>query len=422
MRTVNSDAHLKGQVEVIAIVGIIVVAAVVVILSTQVAEPPSFVPLDVQQDHQAIKNFLATVATGSTEDTLKLVEGHGGYLTVGLLGDEAEVVPFTLFLDDSNGVPLWQQCGDTEIPPKSLVNDLIGIAVTRHILDRVSEVQSLSGKPVVVDTNALRVTTAILDGRIQTAVELPVSVDGYPIEQPAAVVNVPTQLSEIYDFASDFAEEMANTRAFEIFTRNAILHSRTLPTVGVLTDCGTDDDIHLTGQLVDEGLMRAVRSAKSPSLWTSMVDQTAGSGLENEPKIYAIESVNGNHYPDLEVRFDLPLEYEITGSDPINFENPEVVARVPGLEAEGLETTDVCLAVYNQVYSVAYPVVVSVFDEDTKQWFRFASFVHLDVGPAGSVADGQGIVDGIVGSIDQSLQESGYTRGEFQSQLEDGGL
>ena len=407
----------KGQVEFVVIAGVILVIAVAIVLSLQTTTPVvSTIPLDIQQEQQSVQQFIKNVVTESVYDSLDVVEAHGGYLNPEYFEGGGTIVPHTAFLND--GVPYWQTCGDTDIPDKELIARMMNVATERHIRDELADFTSGSGKEVVFSLESLEADTAILEEKVIVRVSLPTAVEGYPIDSYPAI-EIPTKLGRIYNFAQDFALESASTRFFEEFLLHSIYFSRELPTVGFLTECG--GGFHLSGEEVDNALEQVVKSSIRPSLWTPMVDQGAGSGLEDYPKIYAIERVSGKQYPDLEIRFDLPDDFDIAGSSAIDMANNQPAASVPGFEIEGLSTEGLCMQFYNAPYEISYPVIISVYDDLTGNYFRVASLVHLGTQQATGI-DAEAILQNATASFDQNLMESGFTRSDFESMLEAEGL
>ena len=403
----------KGQAEFVVVAALVIVGVVAVILATQpgiVVIPTA--PTDILLEQELISDSVGVVTRAAAQDTLRVVENHGGYLTPGIY-EEGEVVPFEVFL--SNGVPIAQMCDEVTIPSKALVENLIEIGIERYVRGNIESILGASDRQVIVNSNELRIDANILDDRVIITINLPTSVEGYAIPQPYPEIIIETNLGRIIDFQNDFVTEMASNRPFEIFTIYTIQHSRHLYHDGVLTTCG--EGLEVSGAEINLGLERAVRAAMHPAMWTPMVDQTSGD-LADVPKILTIQNVNGRVYSDLEnIRFDLPDGWVVYGSEGIDIDNDEVALYVPGL-APPLETTDVCIQTYHNAYGINYPVIVSVFDEATKYWYRFAIIVDVDASSGPSGIDADVLIQGLMDSFDQRMQEAGLNDFGLQLQTE----
>jgi hypothetical protein len=198
-------------------------------------------------------------------------------------------------------------------------------------------------------------------------------VKGYAIKQPYTF-SVPTNFGRIVDFAKDFSEDAASSRPLEYFTIASMLFSSNaadgeplLPTTGILTDCGKV--IHRSPKQVSNALEDIISYTLADILWWQKMPAST-----EDPKVYAIQDLNGNKFQDLEIGLYLPDDFEIPRRGPV------VITNTRNLIESSISffNVPVCLSYYNQKYSVAYPVVFRIKDELTENYFHFSSLVFVD--------------------------------------------
>lgn len=364
----------KAQVEFIVIVGLLVVVVSVIYFAYQMVISPTPVPSAISQEQKMVEDSVINLIRGGTDETIKTMEAHGGYLVASSLTDPSAVNPTlpeqVIFMHQ--GVPYWQKCQNDISPSKNDVKLWMETGIINYILKYMNETLDVYGKNVTYSLSALSVNANILGNKIDISVNLPTTVGGYHIQQPY-IVSIPTKFGEILDFAKDYASDAATERFFEYFTINSIYFSRTLATQGALTECG--ESIYLTVDMIEDGLYGAIVYGLTNLLWWQPM-----SSDTSVTKVYAIESLNGNQYPQLNVGVYLSDDFAVRVSNPLSVTNNRYIVQGPW-------TVPVCIALYNWKYSISYPLILRVDDPLTGYAFNFASLVHVDNMMPGSCTD-----------------------------------
>lgn len=351
-------ASSKAQAEIIIIVGLIVVAVVVFATAFQSGILGPQLPPEIAEQHSLLINFVSDVIREGAVNNIQNLEKSGGYLTLSGI----DSVQFSV-----EQVPYWQKCDAYSPPSIASVKNRLEAGIEAHLEDRFANLKELYGKDVNFDTSQVKVEANILDTKIDLSVTMPAEYMEYPVRQPYRV-SVPTRFGRIYNFASDFSRELAQTRQFETFTLAALERS-TLPTYGGLTECG--QSLLLTPLEISEKLTDVSRHViLNTGLWT-----------RNNPNpdtiTFGIERVNGKTYADLNsperIRFSQADNGEIQAFDPIIYLNID-----PLITTDILPVPSPCIGNYLHKYSFSYPVIVTVSDPGTGTDFRFASFVSVE--------------------------------------------
>ncbi len=346
-------AFKKGQTEFYFMLGLVVISLVVIysLLSSQA--PPSSLPISVQQSQNMVKNSLLRIIRDGADLSIKELSMRGGYFEP----DPSNSVIFWKVL-----VPYWQKCESVKAPSKEEIKRTIERGVTNYLLN--SNLTGVFGRASFRLDN-LSVSATIIDNEVRVNIFLPTIVDGYPIQQPYQAA-VPTKLGRIVDFASAFAAENKKERFFEWFTSGSIKQSETLPTEGVFTDCNVY--IYITPEQQSRIYEDIVTYAITNTFWWIPL-QPARSG---EPKFWAINSVNGKQYRDLDIGIYLPDGFRFDVRGPIRIvSNPYLIKEKFGIVFPR------CLTPYQQMYSLSYPLVFRVKDSLSGHYFQFAIYVDM---------------------------------------------
>ncbi|MBI4020982.1 MAG: hypothetical protein HY369_01955 [Candidatus Aenigmarchaeota archaeon] len=356
-----------GQVEIIIVAGIVVLA-IIAILSTVFQTPPSPVPSSVAQAQKAVKESLLSAATASANDIIETMELHGGYLTDQILADQAFTIPeATLFL--GVGVPYWQQCENDLAPTEAQVEGWLERGVELTIADSLGSLAV--DEDVAFDTTQLVVDATIFDDKIDFQVALPTTVGGYAMPQPYTFT-VPTGFGRVTRFARDFAAEASTTRFLENHALAALYFSEAaadgepaVPTSGFLLECGKT--IFRSPAFLATAVKEAIAHSLSSTAWWQPKSTDKG-----EPLSFAVPTVSGTAYPDLAPGLYFPDDFAFSFSSPVMIKNNEVdFALIPPFQVPNCEIS------YVQKYNLLFPVVVSVKDQVTGHRLNVASLVSI---------------------------------------------
>lgn len=346
---------MRGQAEFIIIIGILVVIAAVAyfVLSTGTIVSDNL-PTSIAAEKKLVEDAITNVGRQGADLSIKWILQQGGYI----YPDISNSVAF-----NNVAVPYWQRCDHTTVPAITEIADQMEDAIEEYIFNDLAGRSEYFSRNVSFDFNSMYVRADILTNHIDYSIYLPTTIRGYDIPQPYTF-SVPTKMGELHEFAKELAEENARKRYLDHFTINTIYFSDELETQGVLTQCG--DGIYQSGVEISEGLENIIDYTLANMLWWQpMPPASSGS------KVYAIESLSGKTYNQLDIGLYLPDNFELLPANPLHMTNAKSAAAV------SIFHMPVCFAVYNFRYSVDYPVIVRVRDELTGHFMNFA--LHIDV-------------------------------------------
>ena len=325
----------KGQVELIAIVGILVVVAVVVALVYQTG---MLSPVSLGPDARVVKDSVESFIRAGAYDTIKNIGINGGYSDV-----QVNSVEFL-----GKDVPYWQYGGSITIPDLN-ANILEGIE--KYISDNKAALQdSMSDKDVTLGNP--QVSVNVLSSKVELTVYMPTQVGDTSIPQPY-VISIPSKLGDIYEFAQGFVNTNNQQRYFEYFTLSSMAMSpfdngvQRIPLVVFLTSCG--DFVFKTWWDVQPDMMDTIEKTLANTFMPGKAPKNMMT-KSTHPK-YSIVPINGKTYSDIDVGFYLPDGFDVTRA---NFDmSPDTITAF----AKPIPMAGVCYSepIYVDYY-LRYPV------------------------------------------------------------------
>ncbi len=372
---------MKGQTELIVILGVVFLAVVVAVYSLAgsgiVSQPlPEGVYAQQKQVAQSVQNSLRD----ATDETLAEIMAHGGYLeepVPGISGTYSSV-PYTNFL--LTGVPFWQRCDSAMYPSIEEITISMERSIEHMVKQGLDDIEEQYGNRVSFQASRARASVDIKGDdpfepeQIDVALTLPTTVrnhtlpaDLYPYE-----VSVRTNFGRIYSFGRDFAEASAENRYFDVFTISAIYFSKRmegedihvqLPTSGVLTQCG--EVIYRNPNQINGFLLGILEYVMTSTEWWQPMQPASGG-----PKTFAIQDLNGESYGDLDIRTAVADDWYFSVMDFIFETNFRMLSH-------GGYTIPICTASFNHAYDFSYPFIIRVRDPYTGHSFNMASEVAV---------------------------------------------
>ena len=357
----------KGQIEIVALFGVIFVVAIVVFYAYQSGTfGVSPVPAGVAEQQKAVKNSINSFVRLSTINVLANISTYGGYPDEAAFSSDIEF--------NNREVPYWQKGGVITKPPNiqaTFMNQL-----SKHIKDHIQNVvDNLDQENVTVETSSISVTPVISSDKIVVNVYLPIYVQGYLIPQPITV-NVPTRFGEILEFSENFISYSHTYRPMEYFTLGSMLLSemtdgvRNVPFVITLIECG--DSVQKNWYDLEPYVDYAVRVTLAhtylPGKAPEGTMQTQSYPKYNIPPLGFAQKT----YPDLDVKFNLPDNFELNRAT-FNFAPDPIMATARAIPMSSICTSD---PLYVR-YFLRYPMIVSVHDPVTGNVFQFANDVYI---------------------------------------------
>jgi len=354
---------MRGQVEFIVVLGIVVVIVVVAFYALQTGIiPAASANPDVRLVQDSTNNFIRNAAY----DTLRKVSDNGGYLE-----PQASGVTFL-----GMGVPYWARNGQLMVPN---VQQNIVTGITNYITNNKDNfASSVSGKAVTLGQP--QVTVNVLENQLSITVYMPTTVNDVQVPQPY-VVSVPTKIGEVIDFSSALAQNQLQNRYLEYFIISSMLLSpydgpaQVVPTHIYLTTCGEfvfKSWFDVAPQM-EEVIKTTLGHTYMPDKYPMNVEKTS-----NFLK-YAIPEMSGKKHFDLNVSFDVPdgfsLSYQSMQMDP----DPVLSLALP-IPMTGLCQSDPV----NVKYYLQFPAIARIRDPLTGNIMRFAIDTYIKDNMPGS--------------------------------------
>lgn len=344
---------MRGQAEVVIVLGIIVIAAVAVVFTTQreVIFPPSS---EVAALRDSLESEIEQNLYSKALEILEAVGRGGGYmeppkeLSVSYQGSDA---------------PYWHYAGHSLVPEKDMIESNIANAL--GIYANSMGIKEYQGKDVSMGSASPDVTIA--PDSVNVKLWMPVTLEGYSLSQPFEF-SVPSGLGKAYDTASQIADRNLEGRYLDYFTVASIFMYGALdgygnpkvPSFGVLTQCG--QVLHKNWFEVKDEVETLMKGFLAR---TYMAGQT--------PKNVVEESNFPVHVFPLKT--DIPVTFRLGESlDSRSFQfNPNPVRA----QAEVVPMAAICMSPpYLVHYWLMYPVIAEV--KEGGYALRFALQVYVD--------------------------------------------
>ena len=149
-------------VVVLGILFVVVIVAFYAIQSGIVVQNP--VPEGVYKEQEAVSESIKGVIRDAADNTLRTMMTHGGYLDSYIPGvtktyEDVEHVDF-LFM----GVPFWQQCSRTRYPPIGKIEEWMGAAIEKIVLDGLDDIELTYGDRAEFERDEIEVSVDISGG------------------------------------------------------------------------------------------------------------------------------------------------------------------------------------------------------------------------------------------------------------------
>jgi hypothetical protein len=348
---------MRGQVEFIAILGVIIIAIVAIYFAATGGFQPTEVPVAIQGKYQDLETSVHAMMRSAAYDTMEKISANGGYLS-----PPADSVKFL-----GRDVPYWQKNGVIKTPDiKS--NFMEGIK--EYITENKDSFISSEGGVVVGNPS---VSAKFFDSKIDLSVNMPTTIDNYPIPQPYKVT-ILTKFGDVIDFSEKFVYEEKQERFFEYFTLSSMLMSpiendqQTVPMLIFLTDCG--DYVFKSWWDVQPSMEERIKTTLAHTYMPGKSPLNIGDKT-SYPK-YSLTPMNGKRYEDIEVTFHLPDDFELKQTNFQFTPNPVIAIAKP------VGFTGICTSDPEYVnYHVQFPKISSVKDPLTGNILRFASDVYI---------------------------------------------
>ena len=360
----------KGQVEIVAIVGILVVAVVAVFFAWQSFAPPTTIPA-LSAEQQVVGDAVNTFMTEGAQSVISTMAQNGGYLST-------DDFPSGSVVLNGKPAPYWLLNGQVNVPD---FRTTFLQGMTQYVNDnKGSLAQALSEQDVTFGDPL--VSADVQPSKITITLNMPTTMKGSPVPQPYQV-EVATKMAEAFEFGAAFANYEATNRFMEYSTISGIALSplennvQAVPLSVYLIECG--EVVYKSWFDVRDSATDVIESTLSHVFMPGKVPLNTSA---TSPHLkYSLPAMAGKEYQDLDVAFFTPDGFEL---DRASFQyTPEINA-----VAVPIPMTSVCRSDPLVIqYYLNYPFITSVRDPLTGSILRFAGNVYIKDTLPGNWAD-----------------------------------
>jgi hypothetical protein len=378
----------RGQATILIILGLVILVTVITVLVFKdrifVSEFDKQAALSLQVPEQAseLHDYLSECVQEVVEEPVNLVGQQGGYVNlpddpIGQGGHNAfsntlEIFPGTdfetayWFYEAANGVP------HIDIPTKTNIEDEIAEYVN-------SNVAACASNSTIFETHNASVgeiftEVEILDDRVQVVVDYPVTIniDDFTFDFESFYQTVDSPLGEMHDAAVEIIEEENENFYLEELTYDIFVLYDDIP----LSDSGLECE---TQEWEVEEIENSLKDKILNNILAVKVKKTSYEQTEDTDQKYF-------EWDALKTSADLRANLLYSKEWPFQL---DVYPAEDGTLTEDSYTEDTgpflsvirnlfCINSYHFVYDLKYPVLVSLYDEDSDYTFQFATMVILD--------------------------------------------
>lgn len=370
----------RGQTTLFIILGIIIVILItlLVIFREDIFEPGL---ITVPQQAQDVQTYMVSCMEDVTEEPLTLIGLQGGYITVpddpipdmplNQFSNALEILPDSgfkttyWFYEAANGVQHNQQ------PTKEEIEQELANYVTSNLI-RCSEDFDYYIENGLILADDINTEVEILDNSVIFYIDYPLKMETDDFEYTFSefVIQQDVPLGEMYDLASEIYETENEDFFLEEFTYDIMVIYDDIPVSGVEFDCERE-----TWQV--EEVKQSLMSRLSDNIPMLAIKNSNTDQNENYYLWDALQSFATDKSVDIRYSKQWPFSMQVEPSI-LGVMREDSMSSVSGSEATALLNTFMCLDQYNFVYDVKYPVLISLFDEDSGYTFQFAHQVIID--------------------------------------------
>ena len=357
-------SNLKGQVTLFAIIAILIAAVVVfaVLLSRPFGLPSRFSPAE---------DEISRCISDSASDGLRVLGEQGGFIKAPEFEPGSEFAPFSSQIGFFGSImPYWTYLSSNgqykeQVPSigqvQSQLNDYIKDSLEECSFDSLE----LKGFNLTFG-DAENVQALIRDEEVFVDVEWPIVIEyqGSSRRFVSHSVKVKSSFGRLYGLAKKIYQKEKDTLFLESYTQDII--SLYAPGTGVELTCSPKvwDKGQVTSDLL-QALKGNIPTVKISGNYYDLGDKERGYFVKEIGVKLGKEQVGFLYDDKFPTKISIePSSGEFLRADPIG-------------NQEGLGVLGFCYVPYHFVYTVAYPVIVQIFDENYGL-FQFPIIVSVE--------------------------------------------
>ncbi len=370
----NSKACKKGQVTVFIIIGILLLLILILLI---VFRNEIFTPTPEEitpAEKGSVTSFVSSCLEEIGAEALTRVGLQGGYVIVpeDLLNDGG----VTLKTSPVIAIPYWAYGEQTNIPTLDQIERRIDEYIQENLRECVFSQQAFQETYDVEEKSIVVSNTQVLDSRVQFNVNWELE-----IRDKAGVIvsellthqaDSPIKLKRVYEVATKIVDQELSDLKLEDITQDLLaLEHENVPLAGFEVGCTQKKWQVAKVKETIQDLLR-VNIAQLKVSGTNYVDFPDDFSYYQNHYIWNMGQ--GFVVQDVSVLFayqnSYPFEFEVTPKNGAYLTSNSIGGNNPLLSA-------VCMQNWKFVYSLSFPVVVTIEDETTGYKFKTAFTVHL---------------------------------------------
>ena len=362
----------KAQITIFIVIAIILVAAILslFILKRQIFPTSATgIPQELSPFAESYSSCLKLLG----QDATQLIGQHAGYITLPEKDSGSSFMPFGNYLNFlGTNIPYWfyisgNNLEKQQIPTIGLMEQQIEEYVLENIndCDYIITEYSLQGFEIEKKATA-KARASIKDDYISLTVTRPLNVKFQNIKAQVDIHNIEITegLGKTYKIAKKIMDAENKELFLEQRTIDAIFLYEELPSTTTTLECNPQN----------YNILEVKDSAKEILANNIQFMKIKGTNYANANAYYEIDA--GINDKNIGVNFlplDNPFKLEVNGQEQGIVSGDSISQAYPA----GLRNF-LCLTYYNFVYTVAYPVLISVYDEKSDYNFQFPIIVYVN--------------------------------------------
>jgi hypothetical protein len=378
----------RGQVTILIILGLVILSSIIMVymfrekIFLSEFERQKAESLQVPQQAAELHDYIGDCVQEVIQEPINLIGQQGGYITLpndpigqgmhNQFSNSLEIFPGTdfetayWFYEAANGVPRFQAPAkvDMELQIADYINQHLPLcADDQEIFERYN-----------AEVGEVFAEVEILDDEVQVIVDYPVTVEleEYDFNFDSFYESIDVPLGSMFDSAVEIMNEENENYYLEELTYDMFVLNENLPLSWSEVDC--DRETWEVAQVEDD-----LKNTIFQNLLAVKLRKTDYEIKEETDKNYFEWSAlkkSTDYRANLLYSPNWPLEMKVyPAEDGILTEDSYTDGANP---IASFMKNLFCVTSYNFIYDIKYPVLVSLYDEDSDYTFQFATMVVVD--------------------------------------------
>jgi len=398
--------HPKSQATIFILISLVIVLTGVIYFAYQKQFVEKEIEI-VQPEVVPVKLFIENCIKSATEDGLQTIGWSGGYINEPLGINNNPRAYLTTFPRQGFKMPYWWYDGIEAVPQEDFIKQQLKAHVESQIKNCIDNFSFFAGKFEINELKELIADVEFNDNDVTVKLKYPIEVITKEGNFKTLIENfnyiLPIRFKKVYELARLVMERENKDYFLEQRTIDLYSISTEIPTTDVQASCNTKTwqlsrirDTLKTLLRVNLPYIRIKGTDYNPNLYVPNPDgkSTYSNSYFQQHYIWDIDKDADKKYKNMKVAFkyeNWPLEIYARPS-----ENGILRSNVQ----KGTEMLSfLCLQIWHFTYDVSYPVIATIFDQETDTnkayQFNFAFKVDVDHNQPNRVNRGTSLFDSI---------------------------